>query len=154
MSIKQSIFNFGNKTVFQSFAGFILVFLLFASAWADNIPGDNSFEEPLPFEETPFPEPFLNEECTATALNRSFQVNPNGTFSTPNLPPPLGQFRIRVVCERLGVIRLGRSELLTLIHGGTIAVGPITFGDSAPIPVLVCKPADGISKDWVDHLQI
>ena len=42
----------------------------------------------------------LNEECIASILNRSVQVNPDGTFALPNVPVPLGAFRVRVVCDR------------------------------------------------------
>ncbi|MEO1366747.1 MAG: hypothetical protein AAFX50_06190, partial [Acidobacteriota bacterium] len=48
-------------------------------------------------------QPLLDEHCTATILNRSTQVAPDGTFAIPNVPVDVGGlFRVRVVCDRGG----------------------------------------------------
>ncbi|MDH5763405.1 MAG: hypothetical protein OEZ51_10510 [Nitrospinota bacterium] len=41
----------------------------------------------------------MDENCVATANNIAVTVNPNGTFSLSG-PLPLGQYRVRIVCER------------------------------------------------------
>ena len=74
----------------------------------------------------PFPPPdLLDENCVATANNIAVTVNPNGTFSLSG-PLPLGQYRVRVVCERDGVVTQGQSGFLegilkqgSGIEGGT-----------------------------------
>ncbi len=40
----------------------------------------------------------LDQNCTATILNRTALVAENGTFALGNVPVPSGPFRVRVFC--------------------------------------------------------
>ncbi|MCA9771255.1 MAG: VCBS repeat-containing protein, partial [Myxococcales bacterium] len=88
----------------------------------------------------------LDERCVATVLNRTAQVNPDGTFAVGNVPvPPAGgAFRVRLVCETdEGVLR-AQSAFIPGVPNGDTPIGAITFGaESAPIPVTltVTSPA-------------
>ncbi len=55
-------------------------------------------EDAIP-DEFIIPELVNFELCTATILNRSSQLNPDGTFSVSNIPVPVGATRVRIVCE-------------------------------------------------------
>ena len=81
--------------------------------------------------------PGLNRDCTATALNRLVQVDDDGTFVLPNMPVPLGAFRVRVVCERNTGVDRGTSPFVTAQPNDATDVGGIDFTDEAPIPVSV-----------------
>ncbi|MCH9662063.1 MAG: Ig-like domain-containing protein, partial [Gammaproteobacteria bacterium] len=83
------------------------------------------------------PIPVLNEDCIATILNRTTQVNPNGTFALTNVPVPLGAFRIRVVCDRAleTVVDRGQSAFVLGVPNGETPFDAITFGTDSPIPV-------------------
>ena len=78
----------------------------------------------------------LNEECIASILNRSVQVNPDGTFALPNVPVPLGAFRVRVVCDRgNGTVEIGQSAFVSGIPNGVTDFGPITADATQEVPV-------------------
>ncbi|HEX4955079.1 MAG TPA: Ig-like domain-containing protein [Thermoanaerobaculia bacterium] len=79
--------------------------------------------------------PRLDESCVASVLNRQIQVSPNGTFTLGNVPVPQGAFRIRVVCNRGGRVERARSAFVLGTPNGVTVIGPITFGDDAPIPL-------------------
>src|SRR5207244_9733196 len=73
--------------------------------------------------------------CTATALNRLTQVNPDGSFLLNNVPVPVGAFRVRIVCERNGKVERAHSAFVLGVPNGETPLGDITFGDAEPIPV-------------------
>ncbi len=77
----------------------------------------------------------LNEDCTASVLNRSVQVSADGTFAIPNVPATSGLIRIRVTCERDGDFFAGHSDLLTPIQNGDTVVSGIELQEIEPIPV-------------------
>ncbi len=77
----------------------------------------------------------LDEDCTATILNRISQVNPDGTFVVDNVPVPLGAFRVRIVCERNGLVDRAQSNFVLGVPNGNTDLGKITFGVENPIPV-------------------
>ncbi|MCZ6755323.1 MAG: hypothetical protein O7E49_08425, partial [Gemmatimonadetes bacterium] len=79
----------------------------------------------------------LNEECTATILNRLVQVNADGTFAIGNVPVPLGAFRVRVVCERATGVERAQSPFVNGVPNGETPLGQITFGVTDPIPVFL-----------------
>ncbi|MEM9557540.1 MAG: carboxypeptidase regulatory-like domain-containing protein [Acidobacteriota bacterium] len=85
----------------------------------------------------------LDETCTASILNRSVQVAPDGTFAIPNVPVEIGGlFRVRVVCERDGELVRGQSRLISLVPNGETPLVPpdefdaeaIDFDRFTPIP--------------------
>ena len=78
----------------------------------------------------------LNEECIANILNRTVQVNRDGTFAIPNVPVPQGAFRVRVVCDRAdGTTDVGQSPFVMGIANGVTDFGPISFDATDPIPI-------------------
>lgn len=81
------------------------------------------------------PEPKLDENCTITALNRTSQVNPDGSFTLPNMPLPDGAFRVRAVCELEGRNFVGVSNFLTATADGITPIIEIDFNAVAPIPI-------------------
>ena len=86
---------------------------------------------------------FIDQTCTASIMNRTVLVNPNGTFAIPNIPVDGGLYRLRVVCERPGAtVDTGQSGFLSLVPNGTTDVGPILLGpvESAPISLGFVDP--------------
>jgi thrombospondin type 3 repeat protein len=83
------------------------------------------------------PEPQLGENCTIAALNRTGQVNPDGSFSLPNIPLPEDGdfFRLRAVCELEGRYFVGVSNFLTATGGNVTPLDGIDFNTVAPIPI-------------------
>ncbi|HXG46421.1 MAG TPA: carboxypeptidase regulatory-like domain-containing protein, partial [Methylomirabilota bacterium] len=77
----------------------------------------------------------LDENCTVSILNRSVQVQPDGTWGIPNVPVEPGYFRVRVSCTTNGVTYGGQSEYFLLIPGSPSTVRNITLGPLAPLPV-------------------
>ncbi|MFN7963843.1 MAG: FG-GAP-like repeat-containing protein [Thermoanaerobaculia bacterium] len=87
----------------------------------------------------------LNQECTASVLNRYTRVAPDGTFALANVPVPLGAFRVRMVCERAsGATERGNSDYTFGVPNGETPVLPIGFGpeeDPIPVRLLITSPA-------------
>src|SRR5688572_30700583 len=79
----------------------------------------------------------LDENCTATLLNRSVPLRPDGGFFIPNVPVEPGLFRVRVFCTENGVTRYAHSAYVFLTPNGITSIGPIAFGDLEPMPVLI-----------------
>ena len=77
----------------------------------------------------------LNEECTATVLNRTIQVSTNGTFAIGNVPVPPGAFRVRIVCEGEDGVERAQSNFILGVANGVTLLKEITFGVDDPIPV-------------------
>lgn len=120
---------------------FIMILLLVTfstSVWSDIIPGVDD-DDTVPFtgfDDVPAPPPPLNEECLATILNRTVQVNPDGTFAIGNVPVPQGAFRVRVVCERQGGgVDRGASPFVLGVPNSETVFGDIDFTEVNPIPV-------------------
>ncbi len=70
----------------------------------------------------------LNENCTASVLNRNVTVNPDGSFEIPNIPVDQGFFRVRITCVETGNTLGGQSEFFVPVGNGTIPVGAIQLG--------------------------
>ncbi len=79
----------------------------------------------------------LNEDCTATALNRNAQVEPDGDFVIGNVPITPGRFRARVVCERDGQVETYESGFLDGVPDGITTVPGVSIADEAPVPVSI-----------------
>jgi len=70
-------------------------------------------DEPPPMTEPgPAPASPLDSGCLALAMNRSAQVNPDGTFLVNNVPSTLGLVRVRFVCARASGILGGQTGFL------------------------------------------
>lgn len=62
-------------------------------------------------------------------------MNPDGSFTTPNVPVPVGAFRVRIVCQDANGVTRAQSGFLTGVPNGVTHVSEIRFTDDEPIPV-------------------
>ncbi|HEV8348494.1 MAG TPA: carboxypeptidase regulatory-like domain-containing protein [Vicinamibacterales bacterium] len=80
----------------------------------------------------------LGSNCTASIMNRTVQVNANGTFAIPDVPVDQGSYRVRIVCkEDDGTVTTFISGFQTLVPNGHNAIGKLTFDPNQPIPVRI-----------------
>lgn len=79
----------------------------------------------------------LNENCTVTILNRTVQVNPDGSWRLPNAPANLGLVRARVTCTIDGQTVAAESDPFMVTVSGVINLPRIVFGRTTPIPTSV-----------------
>ena len=63
---------------------------------------EDNYEDEIPAEFI-IPELVNFEKCIATILNRSTQLNLDGTFFIPNIPVPVGAARVREDCRDIGL---------------------------------------------------
>ncbi len=76
----------------------------------------------------------LDDHCIVSVLNRSIQVNADGTWIVPNIPAGFGPVRFRATCVWAGVTMTGQSDLITIPDSGVVNVPQIVLGNSTPIP--------------------
>lgn len=86
----------------------------------------------------------LNENCVISILNRTAQVQPDGSWRIANVPGSFGSLRARATCVEGGVTVTGESSLIAFQAG--IANGfdaEIGLGAVTPIPesLAVSAPA-------------
>jgi hypothetical protein len=79
----------------------------------------------------------LNENCTVSVLNRTVQVNPDGTWILPNIPANFGPVRARATCVQNGITQSGQSDFFILPSNGSVTLPPIPLGSTTPIPTLL-----------------
>src|SRR5215469_2108220 len=80
--------------------------------------------------------------CTATLLNRSIEISPDGTFAIPNVPVDQGFYRVRILCKNANQTSTeAASAFLTLVPNGETLVGPLTVGNVTPAPVSITVSA-------------
>jgi len=79
----------------------------------------------------------LNQNCVVGVLNRTVQVNPDGTWVLPNIPANFGPVRARATCVNNGVTTFGQSPLFTIPANGSVNVPLIVLGSTTPIPTAV-----------------
>src|SRR6266404_5661805 len=77
----------------------------------------------------------LNQDCTVSVLNRTVQLNPDGSWVLPNIPANFGQVKARATCVRSGVTSSGESDFFTITSNRMNAIPPIILGASTQIPV-------------------
>ncbi|WP_347986704.1 Ig-like domain-containing protein [Methylomonas sp. AM2-LC] len=84
----------------------------------------------------------LDQNCVVNILNRTIQVNSDGSWSMPNVPSTQGQVRARATCTKLGETFSGSSDYFTVVQNGIAPVPEIKFGNIDPIPVsmAITKP--------------
>ena len=76
----------------------------------------------------------LNQNCTVSVLNRTAYIQPDGTWSIPNIPSNMGQVRARVNCVENGVTWSTQSDWFTVPPNDTVfASGDLDFGQVEPI---------------------
>ena len=86
--------------------------------------------------------PGLDATCTVSALNRSSQVQPDGSWVLPNVPANVGQVRVRATCvAEDGTVRGGQSDFVTVPANGVIRVPEISFDTVAPEPATLSLSA-------------
>src|SRR5260370_39791168 len=76
----------------------------------------------------------LNQNCVVGVLNRTVQVNPDGTWVLPNIPANFGPVRARATCVSNGVTQFGQSAFFTIPANGSVNVPKIILGATTPIP--------------------
>src|ERR1700722_2887298 len=60
----------------------------------------------------------LNQNCVVAVLNRTVQVNANGSWVLPNVPANFGLVRARATCVQNGITTFGQSALFSLSANG------------------------------------
>jgi hypothetical protein len=70
--------------------------------------------------------------CTASILNRTTRVNPDGTFIIDNIPSNQGLGRIRIICPDTNSTRGGASDFTRIVPGGDVNVGNVPLGVIPP----------------------
>src|SRR5579884_1129119 len=76
----------------------------------------------------------LNQNCTVSVLNRTVQVNPDGSWVLPNIPANFGQVKARATCVQNGVTTFGESAFFTVPANNAVNLPAITLGTTTPIP--------------------
>jgi hypothetical protein len=76
----------------------------------------------------------LDERCTVSIMNRTAQVQHDGSWLISNAPATLGPVRARAVCVQNGVTRLGSSDFITVRPGGVVDQVDIIFQAVPSIP--------------------
>jgi hypothetical protein len=76
----------------------------------------------------------LNQNCVVAILNRTVPVNPDGTWTLPNIPAGFGLVRARATCVQNGITTFGQSALFTIIPNRMNAIPQIPLGSTTPIP--------------------
>ena len=77
----------------------------------------------------------LDHRCSVNIMNRTVQVQADGTWEMNNVPSFMGRVRARATCVNSGVTTSGQSEFFSLTDNGTTIVEDIFFDDPSPIPV-------------------
>ncbi len=77
----------------------------------------------------------LNQDCTVSVLNRTVQVNPDGSWVLPNVPANFGQVKARATCVRNGVTISGESDYFTIPANGAVNLPTIKLGAATAIPI-------------------
>src|SRR2546425_3944558 len=70
----------------------------------------------------------LDQNCVVSVLNRTVQVNADGTWVLPNIPANFGPVRARATYVSNGVTQFGQSDFFTLAANGSTDVPPIVLG--------------------------
>src|SRR6185369_5274695 len=76
----------------------------------------------------------LNQDCTVSVLNRTVQVNADGSWVLPNVPANFGQVKARATCVRNGITISGESDYFTIPANGAVNLPAIILGAATPIP--------------------
>ena len=76
----------------------------------------------------------LDETCIVSILNRSVQVQADGSWDLDNVPSFMGQVRARATCVRNGATEFGQTEFFTVVTNGNIQVGKFEIVEGEAIP--------------------
>ena len=105
---------FGFVKIFYKVALF-LIFLIFGG-WSFNVNATD-----------------INESCIVNVLNRTVQVESDGTWSMQNVPSFMGRVRARVSCLKDGVTYSGQTDYFNVIRNNTVDVTNFNF-EAVSIP--------------------
>jgi len=75
----------------------------------------------------------LNDACIASALNRTTQVSPDGSFGIDNIIVSNGPFRVRIVCDSDGGVAQAQSFFVEGVPNGETILGEIVTSEVDPI---------------------
>jgi archaellum component FlaF (FlaF/FlaG flagellin family) len=87
----------------------------------------------------------LNEHCTVSVLNRTAQVDSDGSWVLGNVPSSLGLVRARATCVENGVTRVGQSDYFLVPTDGVVTVAQIEFARIDPVPASLSLTATHVS---------
>ena len=89
----------------------------------------------------------LNQNCVVAVLNRTVQVNTDGSWVLPNIPANFGNVRARATCVQNGLTTFGQSDLFTIKANLMNAIPPIQIGSTTPIPtsISISSPVSTLS---------
>ncbi|HKD15303.1 MAG TPA: Ig-like domain-containing protein [Candidatus Angelobacter sp.] len=83
----------------------------------------------------------LDQTCVVSVLNRTVQVNSDGTWILPNIPAGFGLVRARATCVQNGITSFGQSDLFSIQANLMNAIPPIPLGGVTPIPIAITVQA-------------
>jgi hypothetical protein len=86
----------------------------------------------------------LNQNCIVSVLNRTVQVNADGSWVLPNIPANFGQVKARATCVQNGVTTFGESAFFTVPANGAVNLPAITLGSTSPIPISLLVTATNL----------
>src|ERR671931_244072 len=87
----------------------------------------------------------LNQNCTVSVLNRTVQVNPDGSWVLPNIPANFGQVKARATCVQNGVTTSGESDFFTVPANGVVNLPPIKMGSTTQVPASLTLTPEKLS---------
>jgi DNA-binding beta-propeller fold protein YncE len=90
----------------------------------------------------------LDSTCVVSVLNRTTNVNDDGTWILPTVPANFGPLRARASCVRNGVTLFGQSNLFTLGSNQSVTLPDIILGSVTPIPqnIAVTTPTTNLTQ--------
>jgi len=90
----------------------------------------------------------LNQNCVVGVLNRTVQVNADGSWILPNVPANFGLVRARATCVQNGITTFGQSDLFALPANGTTNLPHIQLGNTSRIPasITITTPATTLTQ--------
>src|SRR5438270_8978541 len=77
----------------------------------------------------------LNQNCVVSVLNRTVQVNADGSWVLPNIPANFGQVKARATCVQNGLTTFGESDFFSVSPNTAVNLPTITLGNTTPIPM-------------------
>src|SRR5215472_6548788 len=78
----------------------------------------------------------LNQNCTVSILNRTTQVQPNGSWVLSNVPAGFGSVRARATCVSNGITQFGQSDFFQINANQVTGFNAsIKLGSTTPIPI-------------------
>ena len=62
----------------------------------------------------------LDENCVVNVLNRTVQVQSDGSWTMPNVPSNMGQIRARVTCTHDASTTIGQTDYFNVLTAGSL----------------------------------